>query len=32
MGWHTSDQQIIIGAVIVAAVFLDRVRQNRQSA
>ena len=32
MGWHTSDQQIIIGAVIVAAVFLDRVRQNRQGA
>lgn len=32
MGWHTSDQQIIIGLVIVAAVFLDRVRQGKQEA
>lgn len=31
MGWPTSDQQIIIGLVIIAAVFVDRLRQGRQS-
>lgn len=31
MGWPTPVQQIIIGLVIVVAVFLDRLRQGRQS-
>ncbi len=30
MGWPTPVQQIIIGLVIVVAVFLDRLRQGRQ--
>ena len=30
MGWPTYFQEIIIGAVIIAAVFLDRVRQARR--
>lgn len=29
MGWPTYFQEIIIGLVIIAAVFLDRLRQNR---
>ncbi|MDB6093747.1 MAG: Cyclic nucleotide-binding protein [Verrucomicrobia bacterium] len=29
MGWPTSVQQIIIGVVIIAAVFLDRLRQAK---
>lgn len=32
MGWPTPVQQIIIGVVIIAAVFLDRVRSKRDSA
>ncbi|MBP6508206.1 MAG: ABC transporter permease [Opitutaceae bacterium] len=31
MGWPTYFQEIIIGVVIIAAVFLDRMRQTRQS-
>jgi ribose transport system permease protein len=31
MGWPTYFQEIIIGLVIIVAVFLDRVRQNRQA-
>ena len=31
MGWPTYFQEIIIGAVIITAVFLDRLRQARQS-
>jgi ribose transport system permease protein len=31
MGWPTYFQEIIIGLVIVAAVFLDRLRQSRAS-
>lgn len=31
MGWQTSDQQIIIGLVIIAAVFVDRIRQGRSA-
>jgi ribose transport system permease protein len=30
MGWHTSDQQIVIGLVIIAAVFVDKLRQGKQ--
>ena len=30
MGWPTYFQEIIIGVVIIVAVFLDRLRQNRQ--
>ena len=29
MGWQTYFQEIIIGVVIIAAVFLDRIRQTR---
>lgn len=32
MGWPTYFQEIIIGLVIIVAVFLDRLRQNRASA
>ena len=32
MGWPTYFQEIIIGLVIIVAVFLDRVRQGRSSA
>ena len=31
MGWPTYFQEIIIGVVIIAAVFLDRLRQARTS-
>lgn len=31
MGWPTYFQEIIIGVVIIAAVFLDRLRQAKQS-
>lgn len=31
MGWPTYFQEIIIGLVIIVAVFLDRLRQGRQS-
>ena len=31
MGWQNSDQLIIIGIVIIVAVFLDRLRQGRQA-
>ncbi len=31
MGWPTYFQEIIIGVVIIAAVFLDRLRQTRQA-
>ena len=30
MGWPTYFQEIIIGLVIIAAVFIDRMRQGRQ--
>jgi ribose transport system permease protein len=30
MGWPTYFQEIIIGAVIIAAVFLDRLRQAKR--
>ena len=30
MGWPTYFQEIIIGLVIIVAVFLDRLRQGRQ--
>jgi ribose transport system permease protein len=30
MGWPTYFQEIIIGFVIIVAVFLDRLRQGRQ--
>jgi ribose transport system permease protein len=32
MGWPTYFQEIIIGLVIIGAVFLDRLRQNRSAA
>jgi ribose transport system permease protein len=32
MGWPTYFQEIIIGLVIIVAVFLDRLRQGRQAA
>ena len=32
MGWPTYFQEIIIGLVIFVAVFLDRLRQGRNSA
>ena len=32
MGWPTYFQEIIIGLVIIVAVFLDRLRQGRKSA
>jgi ribose transport system permease protein len=32
MGWPTYFQEIIIGLVIIVAVFLDRLRQGRQQA
>jgi ribose transport system permease protein len=31
MGWPTENQEIIIGVVIIVAVFLDRLRQGRQT-
>jgi ribose/xylose/arabinose/galactoside ABC-type transport system permease subunit len=31
MGWPTYFQEIIIGLVIIVAVFLDRLRQGRQA-
>eukprot|EP01035_Chromulina_nebulosa_P050823 gene50823-69124_t len=31
MGWQNSDQLIIIGLVIIVAVFLDRLRQGKQA-
>jgi len=31
MGWPTSFQEIIIGLVIIVAVFLDRLRQGKQN-
>ena len=31
MGWPTYFQEIIIGVVIIAAVFLDRLRQAKTS-
>ena len=31
MGWPTPVQQVIIGLVIIVAVFLDRLRQGRQN-
>ncbi len=30
MGWPTYFQEIIIGLVIIAAVFVDRLRQGRR--
>jgi ribose transport system permease protein len=32
MGWPTYFQEIIIGLVIIVAVFLDRLRQGRAAA
>jgi ribose/xylose/arabinose/galactoside ABC-type transport system permease subunit len=32
MGWQTYTQEIIIGAVIVLAVAIDKFRQRRQGA
>ena len=31
MGWENSEQLMIIGVVIIAAVFIDRLRQGRQT-
>jgi ribose transport system permease protein len=32
MGWPTYFQEIIIGLVIIVAVFVDRLRQGRAAA
>jgi ribose/xylose/arabinose/galactoside ABC-type transport system permease subunit len=32
MGWPTYFQEIIIGLVIIVAVFIDRLRQGRNGA
>jgi ribose transport system permease protein len=31
MGWPTFFQQIVIGVVIIVAVYIDRLRQGKQA-